>query len=944
MAAMHYRRHPPTSGGGGTNPFTGRGLPAASPYRTGSDNKTHSSSVSNMAKKALLIVLSFVVFFYMISSPVEDDYRKQRAASLQKKVDEDKISKVVTADGEQSNPTVLKLPDLESNSDKRGRSFGEDESYSQKQVDGSSLLGVGVGEDARQSEDRNSGEDSRDNYLYEKKGDTNASKDGGNSERSKGGVSADAFNYRNEDSQDPGAAASGDFAIKKSDARDSEDANIVAVQTTEHSMHKSDKYEKGESNGSQDVGKVAVQTTGHSTHKSDKYGKGESNASQDVGKVVVQTNHSIHKSDKYGKGESNASQDVGKVVVQTNHSIHKSDTYNNTGSSRDSGKAEKSIVDDKGDVSQDYEKAVVQATVHNMHKSDTHNDSDGTALKTMLENSEDSQTDEKDSPYSEADKYKARVESESGSLRGKANRSGVVGRDNAHNVTQTEKTYVVNGSHSDSEEYASVGGGLRGSSDKLKYSADQIHLKTMGADAAGREGSEEYSASEKKYADDAGGSSPTKSKSMESKTNDELLGKEETGRLSMEKAIGGIKSDITHRVDVDERYPIQTKEDISHASNHTNTNISHYNNQAPLEIPQKVESETDGVKLEGKNISAMVDGAVLKGNNDSMSDFQQEIDVIEKKQVVGSGVPGLDPEVQPSSGDQRVVIKSDKYGDREPHGDEAGSSDTVAKVDHSNVESVKSAHDGNEKSSVHSNEIDGKEPLAVSDSNKVIDEDIPPHQSENHDRVVSSDAGEDANHIGGESEEILYTKDHEYDKKAVVIDGSDTLESSIADGSETELERPSARDRIYLRENAEDLVDVKASDIVASDEVISSKKKRLEVASEDEREFSLSDTVVGVAEADHSTLSNAGPSEENADSSIARLAKESVVEVDSSHIGDNEYTEDGNGPKTEKPSTSGDVGAIVENSNPSDGVDTYEKKSSPKENSNETTSFALKKY
>mmetsp|Transcript_11551 Transcript_11551/g.25414 ORF Transcript_11551/g.25414 Transcript_11551/m.25414 type:complete len:889 (-) Transcript_11551:1384-4050(-) len=887
MAAMHYRRHPPTSGGGGTNPFTGRGLPAASPYRTGSDNKTHSSSVSNMAKKALLIVLSFVVFFYMISSPVEDDYRKQRAASLQKKVDEDTISKVVTADREQSNPTVLKLPDLESNSDKRGRSFGEYESYSQKQVDGSSLLGVGVGEDARQSEDRNSGEDSRDNYLYEKKGDTNASKDGGNSERSKGGVSADAFNYRNEDSQDPGAAASGDFAIKKSDARDSEDANIVAVQTTEHSMHKSDKYEKGESNGSQDVGKVGVQTTVHS--------------------------------------------------------MHKSDTYNNTGSSRDSGKAEKSIVDDKGDVSQDYEKAVVQTTVHNMHKSDTHNDSDGTALKTMLENSEDSQTDEKDSPYSEADKYKARVESESGSLRGKANRSGVVGRDNAHNVTQTEKTYVVNGSQSDSEEYASVGGGLRGSSDKLKYSADQTHLKTMGADAAGREGSEEYSASEKKYADDAGGSSPTKSKSMESKTNDELLGKEETGRLSMEKAIGGITSDITHRVDVDERYPIQTKEDISHASNHTNTNISHYNNQAPLEIPQKVESETDGVTLEGNNISAMVDGAVLKGNNDSMSDFPQEIDVIEMKQVVGSGVPGLDPEVQPSSGDQRVVIKSDKYGDREPHGDEAGSSDTVAKVDHSNVESVKSAHDGNEKSSVRSNEIDGKEPLAVSDSNKVIDEDISPHQSENHDRVVSSDAGEDANHIGGESEEILYTKDHEYDKKAVVIDGSDTLESSIADGSETELERPSARDRIYLRENAEDLVDVKASDIVASDEVISSKKKRLEVASEDEREFSLSDAVVGVAEADHSTLSNAGPSEENADSSIARLAKESVVEVDSSHIGDNEYTEEGNGPKTEKPSTSGDVGAIVENSNPSDGVDTDGKKSSPKENSNETTSFALKK-
>ncbi|KAL7518185.1 hypothetical protein ACHAWX_003063 [Stephanocyclus meneghinianus] len=71
--AMHYRRHPPANNS--VNPFTGRGLPTASPYRPASDNDGHGkshSSISMMAKKATLIILSFFMFFYILRSSGED--------------------------------------------------------------------------------------------------------------------------------------------------------------------------------------------------------------------------------------------------------------------------------------------------------------------------------------------------------------------------------------------------------------------------------------------------------------------------------------------------------------------------------------------------------------------------------------------------------------------------------------------------------------------------------------------------------------------------------------------------------------------------------------------------------------------------------------------------------------------------------------------------------
>ena len=80
--AMHYRRNnnPPSS-----NPFTGRSLPS-SPRRNAGANTDggggvgqndhyhgnhHPSSLlgSNMAKKAVLLVLTFTIFFYVVFSP-----------------------------------------------------------------------------------------------------------------------------------------------------------------------------------------------------------------------------------------------------------------------------------------------------------------------------------------------------------------------------------------------------------------------------------------------------------------------------------------------------------------------------------------------------------------------------------------------------------------------------------------------------------------------------------------------------------------------------------------------------------------------------------------------------------------------------------------------------------------------------------------------------------
>ncbi|KAL7479979.1 hypothetical protein ACHAW6_005734 [Cyclotella cf. meneghiniana] len=103
--AMHYRRHPPANNS--VNPFTGRGLPTASPYRPASDNDGHGkshSSISMMAKKATLIILSFFMFFYILRSSGED---------------------VAVVNNPKHAPVKLKMPDV-SPSDARARDGGSD--------------------------------------------------------------------------------------------------------------------------------------------------------------------------------------------------------------------------------------------------------------------------------------------------------------------------------------------------------------------------------------------------------------------------------------------------------------------------------------------------------------------------------------------------------------------------------------------------------------------------------------------------------------------------------------------------------------------------------------------------------------------------------------------------------------------------------------------------
>lgn len=67
---MHYRRHPNT---GGSNPFTGRSLPSNTRSRGGSgsggDHGNTPSLVGSMTKKAVFIIFTFTIFFYVIFAP-----------------------------------------------------------------------------------------------------------------------------------------------------------------------------------------------------------------------------------------------------------------------------------------------------------------------------------------------------------------------------------------------------------------------------------------------------------------------------------------------------------------------------------------------------------------------------------------------------------------------------------------------------------------------------------------------------------------------------------------------------------------------------------------------------------------------------------------------------------------------------------------------------------
>ena len=235
--AMYRRPHNPA---GGTNPFTGRGLPAASPYRGNNNHgQIHGSpSVGSMAKKAALIIISFAAFFYMLSGPIEEDYSQQRYNNLQQSA---KVDISNTALEEQGKPTVLKLPDLDSHNSGQdgGNNNYDNEDFSRDQAGRNSFdyknEGYLNGEGNSGHQGRGNGEDSSDRYK-----DSTASADfrsrleipgedgsnnslgynGGNGEDSK-----DTFGYKNENnfgrSEEGGSNNSGDVSFgKRKDSTD----------------------------------------------------------------------------------------------------------------------------------------------------------------------------------------------------------------------------------------------------------------------------------------------------------------------------------------------------------------------------------------------------------------------------------------------------------------------------------------------------------------------------------------------------------------------------------------------------------------------------------------------------------------------------------------------------------------------------------------------------
>eukprot|EP00984_Skeletonema_dohrnii_P023120 scaffold12205_cov115-Skeletonema_dohrnii-CCMP3373.AAC.5 len=111
--AMH-RRHNPAAGGGGANPFTGRSLPAG---RSAGGGGYHGNSPSlvPMAKKAVALLLTFVIFFYVIFAPEYDDgsYETNRQPSIKKKEsasDAMNSSFVDLSKKPQTEPVKLNLP------------------------------------------------------------------------------------------------------------------------------------------------------------------------------------------------------------------------------------------------------------------------------------------------------------------------------------------------------------------------------------------------------------------------------------------------------------------------------------------------------------------------------------------------------------------------------------------------------------------------------------------------------------------------------------------------------------------------------------------------------------------------------------------------------------------------------------------------------------------
>jgi len=122
--AMHHRSRHPNSSGGGGNPFTGRRLPANSPYRQQhNDNQSSQPNLNGMAKKALLIISSFCIFFYIVSggSGVDEQQQYTTAASSgesqytkdlndMKRKKQRKIQQELGNSDIQKTPTKLVLP------------------------------------------------------------------------------------------------------------------------------------------------------------------------------------------------------------------------------------------------------------------------------------------------------------------------------------------------------------------------------------------------------------------------------------------------------------------------------------------------------------------------------------------------------------------------------------------------------------------------------------------------------------------------------------------------------------------------------------------------------------------------------------------------------------------------------------------------------------------
>ena len=104
---MHHRSRHPNSSGGGGNPFTGRRLPANSPYRQQPDHNHNQSSQPNlngMAKKALLIISSFCIFFYIVSGNGVDE--QQYTSSGESQYTKDLNDIILKRDRKYAGPSV----------------------------------------------------------------------------------------------------------------------------------------------------------------------------------------------------------------------------------------------------------------------------------------------------------------------------------------------------------------------------------------------------------------------------------------------------------------------------------------------------------------------------------------------------------------------------------------------------------------------------------------------------------------------------------------------------------------------------------------------------------------------------------------------------------------------------------------------------------------------